>query len=83
MQMRTHPLNPAACTISHYELRDRDGSVLAETDSHAEGRRLLQAFVLTSSGREEEVVLASVAIDGRLVSSEDIFDIEVAELGTA
>lgn len=37
---------------------------------------MLQAFALTSPGREDEVSLVSLAADGRVVLIEDLFDIE-------
>lgn len=61
---------------ARYELRDYDGSVLAETGSHSEGVRMLQAFVLTAPGREDDVFLVSLSADGREIAREDSFDVE-------
>jgi hypothetical protein len=66
---------PAEC---RYELRDQGGRVLGSTGSRAEGVRMLQAYVMTQHGREDEVALHSLSADGQLIAREDIFDIEFA-----
>jgi hypothetical protein len=37
---------------------------------------MLQAFVLTSPGREDEVFLISLTATGQVVAREDFFDLE-------
>jgi hypothetical protein len=37
---------------------------------------MLQAFVLTSPGREDDVLLVSLSADGREIAREDVFDLE-------
>lgn len=41
---------------------------------------MLQAVVITSPGREDDVWLVSVAADGREIGREDVFDVEVETL---
>lgn len=62
---------------TRFELRDNNESVLGESGSRAEAIRMLQAFVLTSPGREDEVVVVSLGADGRELAREDLFDIEL------
>lgn len=76
-QVRSTPWTNSISPIVRYELREGDSRVLGEAESHAEGRRMLQAFVMTSPGREDDVWLVSVGADGSDVLREDVFDIEV------
>ena len=39
---------------------------------------MLQAYVLTSPGREEDIWLVSLSRDGRVIAREAILDIEIA-----
>jgi hypothetical protein len=61
---------------ARYELRDCDDMILGVSESRAEAIRMLQAFVLTSPGREDEVFLVSLTANGRVVAREDLFDLE-------
>src|SRR5689334_12122275 len=55
--MRSTPWTSGLAPEARYELQDCDGMVLGESESHGEAVRMLQAFVLTSPGREEDVFL--------------------------
>jgi hypothetical protein len=57
-------------------LRDCDNTILGVSESRAEAVRMLQAFVLTSPGREDEVFLISLTAGGQVVAREDLFDLE-------
>ena len=62
--------------IASYALHDRAGQLLGTSGSHAEGVRMLQAYVLTAPGREDDVFLVSLSADGREIVREDLFDID-------
>ena len=62
---------------ARYELRDVEERVLGDSSSYGEAVRMLQAFVLTSPGREDDVFLVSLSADGQEIAREDLFDIEL------
>lgn len=63
---------------ARYELRDGAGQVLGGSVSYSEAVRMLQAFVLTSPGREDDVFLVVLSDDGRELAREDVLDVELA-----
>jgi hypothetical protein len=79
--MRPEERNQAQAAAGRFLVRDGNGCVLGEAQSHAMGRDLLislfLACVMTAPGAEEDLYLATVAIDGRELLREDIY-----ELGT-
>jgi hypothetical protein len=79
--MRSTRWTTSVPAVASYALHDRAGQVLGTTGSHAEGVRMLQAYVLTAPGREDDVFLVSLSADGRQIAREDLFDIDFAGRG--
>lgn len=66
---------------SRYELQDAADQVIGASHSYGEAVRMLQAFALTSPGREDDVFLVSLlSANGRVVAREDVLDVELASL---
>ena len=76
--MRSTPWTSDLAPEARYELCDSAGAILGASESRGEAVRMLQAYVLTSPEREEDVWLVSLSRDGRVIVREDILDIELA-----
>jgi hypothetical protein len=63
---------------TRYELQDGAGQVIGASTSYSEAVRMLQAFVLASPGRENDVFLVAMSDNGRELAREDVLDVELA-----
>ncbi len=76
--MRSTPWTSSIPAECRYELRDSGGSLLAQSESRVEAVRMLEAYVMTHPGREDDTALHTLSANGKTIACEDIFDIELA-----